>query len=197
VCVPTTVLAEEGLRIDPPIAEKLEATSALPLGNVDKAFLRLADSGEFKRDTRVLARTDTTDIGSYTLRPMGLPMVEAYFGGRLAARLEAEGPGAFNAFAREELASALGADFARRLEPLAESRWSADPFSRGAYSHAKPGFADRRAILAAPIEGRLFFAGEACSPHAFSTAHGARDTGVAAAEAAIAAVSEEPRSALA
>jgi monoamine oxidase len=40
-----------------------------------------------------------------------------------------------------------------------------------------------RAILAAPVEGRIFFAGEACSPHAFSTAHGAFETGVAAAEA--------------
>jgi monoamine oxidase len=191
ICVPTTVLAEEGLRIDPPAPEKLEAATALPLGNVDKAFLRLSDGSAFQPDTRVQARTDTTDTGSYTLRPMGLPVVEAYFGGHLAARLETEGPGAFTAFAREELAMALGADFARRLQPLAESRWSADPFSRGAYSHAKPRFSDRRAVLAAPIDGRLFFAGEACSPHAFSTAHGAYDTGVAAAEAAIAAINNE------
>ena len=147
--------------------------------------------GEFDPDTRVQARTDTTDTGSYALRPMGLATVEAYFGGHLAARLEAEGPGAFTAFAREELAAALGADFARQLQPLAESRWSADPFSRGAYSHARPGFADHRAVLAAPIEDRLFFAGEACSPHAFSTAHGAYDTGVEAAEGALAALNED------
>jgi monoamine oxidase len=192
VCVPTAVLAEEGLRIDPPAADRLEAAAALPLGNVDKAFLRLEDCGEFEPDTRVQARTDTTDTGAYTLRPMGLPMVEAYFGGHLAGALEAEGPGAFAALAREELAGVLGADITRRLQPLAESRWSADPFSRGAYSHAKPGFADRRAILAAPIEGRLFFAGEACSPHAFSTAHGAYDTGVAAAGAALHALARAP-----
>jgi monoamine oxidase len=179
------VLAEEGLRIDPPLPEKVEAAGALPLGNVDKAFLRLGDARAFDPDTRVQVRTDTTDTGGYTLAPMGLPMVEAYFGGRLAAQLEAEGSGATAAFAREELASVLGSKFGASLQLLAESRWSADPFSRGAYSHARPGFANRRAVLSEPIEDRIFFGGEACSPHAFSTAHGAYDTGVEAAEAVL------------
>ena len=47
--------------------------------------------------------------------------------------------------------------------------------------------ADCRAALAAPVDGRLFFAGEACSLADFSTANGAYETGVAAAEATIAA----------
>ena len=46
--------------------------------------------------------------------------------------------------------------------------------------------ADCRATLAAPVDGRLFFAGEACSRHDFSTAHGGWFTGVAAAEQVIA-----------
>jgi monoamine oxidase len=188
VTVPTTVLAEGRLRFDPPAPDKTEAAAALPLGNVDKAFLRLAAPDGYAPDTRVQARTNSVDTAGYTLRPMGLPVVEAFFGGELAARLETEGPGAFCAFAREELAAALGADAARSLTPLAESRWSADPFSRGAYSHARPGFARMRAVLAAPLDDRILFAGEACSPHAFSTAHGALETGVAAADAAEAAL---------
>jgi hypothetical protein len=36
-------------------------------------------------------------------------------------------------------------------------------------------------MLAAPVNNRLFFAGEACSQHDYSTAHGAFLTGVAAA----------------
>jgi monoamine oxidase len=188
LCLPTTVLAEERVRIEPAEPVMLEAAAALPLGDVDKAFLRLAGAAEFDPDTRFQPRTDTTDTAAYTLRPMGLPVIEAFFGGALAARLEREGPGAFAAFARAELAEALGSGFGRRLRPLAESRWSADPFARGAYSHARPGFADRRAVLARPLDDRIFFAGEACSPHDFSTAHGAYDTGVAAAEAALAAI---------
>jgi monoamine oxidase len=42
-------------------------------------------------------------------------------------------------------------------------------------------------MLAAPVNDRLFFAGEACSQHDYSTAHGAFLTGVAAAEQVIAA----------
>ena len=38
------------------------------------------------------------------------------------------------------------------------------------------------AILAAPVSERLVFAGEACSPHDFSTAHGAWQSGLAAAD---------------
>jgi monoamine oxidase len=48
-----------------------------------------------------------------------------------------------------------------------------------------PGKADCRATLAAPVDNRLFFAGEACSRHDFSTAHGGYLTGVAAAEQVI------------
>jgi monoamine oxidase len=37
-------------------------------------------------------------------------------------------------------------------------------------------------VLAVPVDGRLFFAGEATSPDFFTTAHGARDSGERAAE---------------
>ena len=64
---------------------------------------------------------------------------------------------------------------------------SADPCARGSYSYALPGKAECRAVLAGPVDARLFFAGEACSRNDFSTAHGAYRTGIAAAEQAIAA----------
>jgi monoamine oxidase len=42
--------------------------------------------------------------------------------------------------------------------------------------------------LAAPIDNRLFFAGEACSPDYLSTAQGTFLTGVAAADDGLAAL---------
>jgi monoamine oxidase len=68
---------------------------------------------------------------------------------------------------------------------LVASQWARDPFAQGSYSHALPGHADKRAKLAAPV-GRLFFAGEAVSPHFFSTAHGAWESGEKAANEALA-----------
>ncbi len=100
--------------------------------------------------------------------------------------LEAEGERAFFDFAVSELTALLGSAFARRVKPMHMHRWGADPFARGSYSYALPGMADCRARLAAAVDGRLFFAGEACSRGDFSTAQGAWITGVAAADQAIA-----------
>ena len=61
-------------------------------------------------------------------------------------------------------------------------------FVGGAYSHALPGHATARKDLALPFEQRLFFAGEATHTDDFSTAHGAYDSGLRAAEEAIAAL---------
>jgi predicted NAD/FAD-dependent oxidoreductase len=74
--------------------------------------------------------------------------------------------------------------------PIAATAWGRDPAACGSCSHALPGHADARSALAAPVAGKLFFAGEACSAHDFSTAHGAWRTGIAAAEAAIAATAK-------
>jgi monoamine oxidase len=131
---------------------------------------------------------DRTETAAYQLRPHGWPVIEAYFGGTLARGLEREGIAGFTAFALDELGRQLGADVKKHLRPLACSAWHNDPFARGSYSYARPGHAEDRARLAAPVEDRVFFAGEACSPHDFSTAHGAYLSGRAAAEQAIAAL---------
>jgi monoamine oxidase len=92
------------------------------------------------------------------------------------------------AFAVEELGELMGADFRRRLHPLTETHWAQDPWALGSYSHALPGHARDRAILAAPVENRVFFAGEATSARFYSTVHGAWESGLRAADEAIAAL---------
>jgi monoamine oxidase len=187
VTVPSALLAEERLRFVPALPEKIEAAAGLPLGLADKMFLSLADADEFQKESRLFGRTDRSGTGVYHLRPFGRPQIEAYFGGRLAAELEAGGDAAFLDFATSELVGLLGSNFAPRVRLLRIHRWGIDPFARGSYSHALPGKADCRVLLAAPVDDRLFFAGEACSSGDYSTAHGAYRTGVAAADLAIAA----------
>jgi monoamine oxidase len=187
VTVPTPVLAEETIAFTPALPEKTEAALGLPLGLADKLFLSLSDAEEFDKESRLFGHTDRSRTGVYHFRPFGRPQIEAYFGGRLAAELEAAGDDAFVDFAVNELVSLLGSNFARRVRLLKLHRWGIDPFSRGSYSYALPGQAECRAALAAPVDDRLFFAGEACSRSDYSTAHGAYLTGVAAAEQVIAA----------
>jgi hypothetical protein len=71
-------------------------------------------------------------------------------------------------------------------QPLAfrRSRWSADPFVRGAYSFDGVGAtAELRAALGEPVEGRLVLAGEATSATAPGTVHGAYNEGLRAGRA--------------
>jgi monoamine oxidase len=187
VTVPSDVLAGENIVFAPALPDKIEAAGALPLGLADKLFLSLERAQEFAQEIRMFGRTDRAGTGNYHFRPFGRPLIEAYFGGRLASQLEAGGERAFFDFARSELVGLLGSAFAGRIAPLHVHLWERDPFARGSYSYARPGMADRRAALAAPVDGRLFFAGEACEPREFSTAHGAWISGVAAAEQALAA----------
>ncbi|HEX4737139.1 MAG TPA: NAD(P)/FAD-dependent oxidoreductase [Allosphingosinicella sp.] len=188
VTVPPVVLAEERLRFDPPLDGKAEAASCLPLGLADKLFLTLDHAEELDSDAHMLGNPRRAETGSYYLRPFGRPLIECFFGGAGAAVLEGAGEGAMADFAVGELISAFGSGFRKRLHPLAGSAWGASPWVRGSYSHAMPGHAGARRALAEPVEGRIFFAGEACSAHDFSTAHGAWETGVDAAEQALAAL---------
>jgi monoamine oxidase len=188
VTVPTDVLAGGALQFRPALPDKLDAAAALPLGLADKLFLRLDGAEEFLKDSNLYGAIDRTETAGYHVRPFGRPLIECYFGGRFARELEAEGEGAFAAFATDQLAALLGGGMRKRLHPIAASLWGRDPYALGSYSHARPGHAGARPILAAPVGDKLFFAGEACSIHDFSTAHGAFRSGVAAAEAVMATI---------
>lgn len=182
VTLPSAVLAGAEQFFSPALPDKIEAAGNLPLGLADKLFLSLDHAEEFEAESRLFGRTDLVKTGNYHLRPFGRPQIECYFGGMLARELEAEGANGFFDFARSELTGLLGNDFARRIKPLAMHAWGRDPFARGSYSYAKPGKSECRTTLAAPVDERLFFAGEACSRTDLSTAHGGWTTGVAAAE---------------
>jgi monoamine oxidase len=66
--------------------------------------------------------------------------------------------------------------------------WSADPFSRGAYSYVAVGGASAPDELARPIDNTLFFAGEHTHRGLIGTVAGALRTGYRAAESVIASV---------
>jgi monoamine oxidase len=185
VTVPTNLIADQSIRFHPALPAKVDAARGLPLGLADKVMLALSEPEALPVEGNLRGATMRTEMGSYHLRPFGQPCIEGFFGGRFAQQLEDAGEGAMAAEAIEEIAALLGSDFKKKLKPLAASRWAHDPFARGSYSHALPGHAGARAVLATPVDDRLFFAGEATSPNFFTTAHGARDSGERAAREAL------------
>jgi monoamine oxidase len=61
--------------------------------------------------------------------------------------------------------------------------WFTNPYSQGTYSFPMVGSGNARAALASPVDGKLFFAGEATHTEGhFATVHGAIETGYRAAE---------------
>jgi monoamine oxidase len=189
VTVPTDIIAAGALAFDPPLPDKLAAAAGLPLGLANKLFLRLDGAlPNIEDDAQLIGSTTRRETMSYQIRPLGRPVVRCFFGGNFAAQLERDGIAAMAAFAADELAGLFGAVVRRQLTPLAASAWRGDPFARGSYSYARPGHADDRARLAASVDGRLFFAGEATSPNFFSTVHGAYESGLRAAGEALASL---------
>ncbi|MEP9403396.1 NAD(P)/FAD-dependent oxidoreductase [Sphingomonas sp. VNH70] len=186
VTVSTAVLAAGGVALPPAFDDAMQAATRLPLGLADKLFLRLPEDHGIDADSHLLGNPHLARTGSYYLRPFGREVIECFFGGSGARALEAEGLDGAAAFAKAELGALLGRNLADRLTLLAGSAWGkADGFG-GSYSHACPGHADARAVLAMRRHDRILIAGEATSPTDFSTAHGALQSGIAAADALLA-----------
>jgi monoamine oxidase len=59
--------------------------------------------------------------------------------------------------------------------------WQLDPFARGAYSYVLVGGEAAREALAAPVDGMIWFAGEATAAGEGGTVAGALQTGMRAA----------------
>lgn len=193
VTLPTNIIAEEAVRFRPILPAKLASAAGLPLGIANKLFLALDGPGEPTATYRhLVGSTERVATGNYQIRPHGWPMISCYFGGRFATELEQAGQATMADFAIGELAGIYGNAIRQRLQPLASSAWVNDPFARGSYSSALPGHADDRAIYMAPVDERIFFAGEACSRDQFGTAHAAFTSGVAAAEDATMSLRRSP-----
>ena len=186
--VSTMVLAQGGIRLPAALDAWRHAAAQLPLGRNEKLFLEIVGAAPFEPETHVLADPHDGSSCAYYIRPFGRPVIEGYFGGEGARALEAGGAEAGFAQAIDQLAALFGSGVRRHLRPIAASAWSDMATIGGAYSYARPGQAAARQDLARPFEQRLFFAGEATHRSDFSTAHGAHDSGVRAAEEALAAL---------
>jgi monoamine oxidase len=113
------------------------------------------------------------------------PTLVGWAGGPRAQVLNALAPAAMMEEMLGSLRTLTGADSRQLQAGLLDARihhWSADPFSRGAYSFSNAGLEDAPGRLRRPLGGTLFFAGEATADTAeLGTVHGAYGSGLRAA----------------
>ncbi len=191
VTVALGVLKHEGIEFVPPLPERHErAINRLGMGVLSKTFLRF-EAPFWPVDVdwqEYVGPRHGAWAEWFSMAKAGPPVILCFHGGDRAREIEKTHPNDV----RDEAMRTLRTMFGQQIpEPLAltTTAWSRDQFAHGSYSTNAVGStrADRRA-LGEPVDGRLFFAGEATEPDYSSTVHGAYRTGLRAARQVAAAL---------
>ena len=189
VTVPLSLLKAETIRFDPPLpAGKRAAIRRIGFGHAYALHLTLRTSG-FRRRLGDFAVAYGGTASSFYRPRAGLrggdERLIAFTVGREAEHRVRLSDEELVRVTVDEWNDLMPIDAA--LGPVDESavhRWSSDPWARGAYSFLAPeATLDDRRALAAPVDGRVFFAGEATDVHGHAaTVAGAIASGLRAAE---------------
>jgi monoamine oxidase len=177
VTLPLGVLQAGDVRFEPPLSpSRVAAIDALGSGVLNKLHLRFP---------RIFWERDVELIGYLSERKgawaewlnlafsTGEPLLLGFNAGSYGRATEAMGDRALIAAAMSTLRTIYGPRIPAPLGFL-RTRWGRDPFARGSYSFVAVGAGpESHAALAAPLAGRLFFAGEHTSAEHPSTVHGA------------------------
>ncbi len=184
------VLRENVIHFDPALPpEKIEALHCVGMDHGMKIILRFHE--RFWDEKMYFLHTDGF-LPQFWVPGKGKSetslVLTAFIGGSRAETLQRLQVDPVE-FALGELDTIFGANLASRLfEAGHVADWGADPWVRGLYSYPTILTTNSvRETLAAPLGGRVFFAGEATDTHGHSgTVHGAMATGRRAAAAMLA-----------
>lgn len=185
------------VRFAPELTEKRDAAKRLEVGHVARVTLRFRErfwaslelpSAGGRRSLSEMGFLHSPEAAVttwWTSLPVRAPLIVGWAGGAAADALAGEGSDLLIERALESLARVLGvarADVEGQFEAAYTHDWQADPFARGAYSYLPVGGVEAQKDLARPVEGTLFFAGEATNTDGHNgTVHGAIATGLRAA----------------
>lgn len=186
ITLPLGVLQAGAVTFDPPLpARKQQAIRNLGVGVLNKVCLRFAEPF-WDVNNHFLGRI-AEPLGEWAewlnLQPLlGAPVLIGFNAAVYGRAVEAASDAEIIAAAM----SALGSMYRTALPaPQAAliTRWASDPFAGGSYSYMAVGSTpDDYDALAAPVAGRLFFAGEATNSRYPATVHGALLSGWRAAD---------------
>ena len=190
VTVPVGVLASGAIRFTPDLpAPTRDALGGLGMGAYSKVGLRLdparIDLKAVGDAVSVARRGDQDRTIYFEVSPFDRPLAVANIGGDGSRALCELGEAAAVAEVTDRLVAILGAQARGAVTGGKLAGWWTDPHARGSYSIARPGHADARTILQAPIGERVFLAGEAYAGGGAMTVGGATLDGERAAQAVL------------
>lgn len=180
VTAPLAVLRAGRIAFAPALPpEKRAAMGRIAMGHVTK--LALWFDRQLWPDFTVVS-TDGRIATWWPVESAATPTLMGYQGGRVALEVAAMGEAAAIEAGLAELTQLFGAEVRGACLGGRLADWSRDPWSLGAYSYSPVDMGDAREVLAAPVAGTLFFAGEATAAGGhIATVHGAIESGRRAA----------------
>lgn len=158
--------------------EKRDAIAQLQMGNYEKLYL-LFDKVFWDKDKEWIGMLPRNKEEAYNIfnlyKYTQKPILIVFTSGKLARNME-KGP--LTHWVMHHLRQIYGSNIP---EPIKTKRthWASDPYTLGSYSYL-PKDIDKKMItlLAKPVAGKLYFAGEATSTTDLSTVHGAYLSGM-------------------
>ncbi|MDE2049620.1 MAG: FAD-dependent oxidoreductase [Gammaproteobacteria bacterium] len=156
------------IRFTPPLAAKQAALAHLLSGPVLKVALHFhrpfweeRDGGRFA-DASFFHAPQKMFPTFWTALPVRAPLLNGWVGGPPAARLAELPDEQIIRHALDCVSAILPAgDGVPELQAAYVHNWARDPYAQGAYSYVGVGGGNAREVLATPLSGTLFFAGEA------------------------------------
>jgi polyamine oxidase len=186
VTVPLGVLQANKIKFVPELPpDKRTAIERMGMGVMNKIALRF-EKAFWPHEQQVIAYASERrgkyplflNLHHYTGQPVLVCLVPPSFENALENLTAADA----KAGAVEVLRGIFGSKVQEPATVL-QTRWKSDPWALGSYSFDKLGAQPKdRDTLASPIDGRLFFAGEATHRTMYSTVHGAYLSGCRAAD---------------
>lgn len=183
VTVPLGVLKKGSIDFIPALpVDKVEAIGALGMGVLNKVYLKFPHSF-WDNDVHLIGHVPENNKGYWAEwlnieKYTGLPILLGFNAGTYGTDVEKLSDDDIVAEAMGVLRKLYGVEIPEPSDVLI-TRWASDPFSYGSYSYLKAGAnIDMRDTLAAPIQGKIFFAGEATNGDFPATVHGAYLSGM-------------------
>ncbi|MGL4489812.1 MAG: flavin monoamine oxidase family protein [Rhizobiaceae bacterium] len=179
ITVSTGVLAFGNIEFYPELpAQYTESFFDLPMGMLTKIPLEISGTrlGLQPFDDLLIERPARHDIYFLSF-PFDTDLMIGFVGGDFAWELSLAGEAAARDFAIDRLIGIFGSNVRKHVGRSMMTNWGAEPTVRGAYAAARPGRAEVRTILSAPIDERIYFAGEALAGPLIQTCGGARLSG--------------------
>lgn len=182
VTVSTGVLNAGTIAFDPVLPDaKQQAITDLPMGLLAKVALQFDDTRFGFRPNEWLSYRvpeETPGKASFFLTwPFGQNLMIGFVGGDFAWQLTQAGTDAAVDFVLGEVEAMVGSKARERFVKGTLTQWGNDPLTLGAYAALRPGASGARAVLARPLDDRLFFAGEAAAGPYYATCGGAWRSG--------------------